>query len=342
MASQDSARKVIGKPPNHWLYDVSSSTFDLTRPLPPRFLVPSPAASTSIETTTKKVVISPRRTALVIIDMQNFFLSTYLGRSVDGAGNRAAQTLLETTIPAARDAGIQLIWLNWGLTEREIEEMPPTLLRGFGFEASLDHQKGKGPTEVSNSQGTAGPAEEHLKEDTLGDSKGATQDRRSARIFQGLGSEIGTITIEDDKVINAGRLLMRHTWNADLPPPLKAAFLEGQQLKEKPDVWIPKNRTSGFWGGTTPCIEHLENEGIRTLLFAGVNTDQCVGGSLQDAFLKGWDCILLKDACGTTSPEFATECIEYNCARNWGFVTDCQAFKKGVQTMLDARSDTNK
>jgi nicotinamidase-related amidase len=32
----------------------------------------------------------------------------------------------------------------------------------------------------------------------------------------------------------------------------------------------------------------LEKEGIKTLLFAGVNTSQCVAGRLQDAFIKGW------------------------------------------------------
>lgn len=44
----------------------------------------------------------------------------------------------------------------------------------------------------------------------------------------------------------------------------------------------------------TACTEYLEREGIRTLLFTGANIDQCVMGTLQDASLKGFDCIPLK------------------------------------------------
>ena len=56
-------------------------------------------------------------------------------------------------------------------------------------------------------------------------------------------------------------------------------------------------------------------------------------GSLQDAYTKGWDCVLLSDACGTTSPNYARECIEFNCAKTWGFVTDVAALRSGVESM---------
>ena len=167
--------------------------------------------------------------------------------------------------------------------------------------------------------------------------KELTENGKPKRIYQGLGSEIGPVTVEDGKTIDAGRLLMRETWNAALPTALNNAFVEGQRKHDKPDVWIHKNRMSGLWGNGTACTEYLEKEKISTLLFAGVNTDQCVGGSLQDAFTKGWDCILLKDGCGTTSPEFATDCVEFNCARTWGFVTGCETLERGVQNMLEAR-----
>ena len=167
--------------------------------------------------------------------------------------------------------------------------------------------------------------------------KELTENGKPKRIYQGLGSEIGPVTIEDGRTVDAGRLLMRETWNAALPTALHNAFLEGQRKLEKPDVWIHKNRMSGLWGSGTACTEYLKKEDIATLLFTGVNTDQCVGGSLQDAFTKGLDCILLKDGCGTTSPQFATDCVEFNCARTWGFVTDCGELERGVQNMLDTR-----
>lgn len=186
-------------------------------------------------------------------------------------------------------------------------------------------------------------AAEHFMQDRNGvlEETELTENGKPKRIYQGLGSEIGPVTVEDGKIVDAGRLLMRETWNAALPTALSDAFNEGKELKNKPDVWIHKNRMSGLWGNGTACTEYLEKDGIKTLLFAGVNTDQCVGGSLQDAFTKGWDCILLSDACGTTSPEFASECVEFNCARTWGFVTDCNGLDKGVQNMLQARQESN-
>jgi len=182
-------------------------------------------------------------------------------------------------------------------------------------------------------------AAEHFMQDKDGilEVKALTENGKPKRIYQGLGSEIGPVIVEDGKTVDAGRLLMRDTWNAGLPKTLNDAFVEGQKEKNKADVWIHKNRMSGLWGNGTSCTEYLEREGIKTLLFAGVNTDQCVSGSLQDAFTNGWDCILVKDACGTTSPGFADECVEFNCARTWGFVIDCDGLQQGVQMMLDAK-----
>lgn len=285
------------------------------------------------------MIISPALTALIIIDMQNFFLSTSLGRSADGAGNMAGQCLLSTAIPAARKAGIRIIWLNWGLTDEEIDDMPPSTRRAFGFEVIVDEAARANATSAVDPHGVNQLAAEKImngKNEKL-DPNELTENGKPKRIYNGLGSEIGPVRLEDGSTVDGGRLLMRESWNAALPPALDAAYKEGQRLTHNPDVWIHKNRMSGLWGSGTPCTEFLEEEGIRTLLFAGVNTDQCVGGSLQDAFTKGWDCILLKDGCGTTSPTFAQECVEFNCARTWGFVIDCDALEKGVKGMLGAR-----
>lgn len=218
--------------------------------------------------------------------------------------------------------------------------MPPSTRRAFGFEAAPEGEGKNKSLPAIDAHGVNQAAAEQFMQDKNGvlEGKGPTENRKLAkRIYKGLGSEIGPVRIEDGKVVDAGRLLMRDTWNAALPPTLDTAYKEGRSLKEKPDVWIHKNRMSGLWGSSTPCTFLLEQEGIKTLLFAGVNTDQCVAGSLQDAFTRGWDCILLKDACGTTSPDSAKECVEFNCARTWGFVTDCISLEKGIQAMLEAR-----
>ena len=251
----------------------------------------------------------------------------------------AGKRVLSTAIPAARKAGIRVIWLNWGLTDEDIENMPPSTLRAFGFESAQDQAVHRNSAHSLDAHGVNQAAAEQLMrhKNFVRNDNELTENGKPMRIYKGLGSEMGLIKLEDSSTIDAGRLLMRDTWNASLPPALDEAYQSGQKISHKPDVWIHKNRMSGCWGSSTPCTEFLEKEGIKTLLFSGVNTDQCVGGSLQDAFTKGWDCVLLRDACGTTSPVFASDCVEYNCARTWGFVCDCEDLGKGVDGMLEAR-----
>ncbi|MCJ1307579.1 hypothetical protein MMC25_001226 [Agyrium rufum] len=337
-----SHRTLIGTPPNHWLHSANPPTFDLTRPSGPSYPIPSPTTSITLQTTTTPILISPSLTALVIIDMQNFFISTALGRPADGAGNIAAKHLVEVGIPAARKAGIRVIWLNWGLTDEDIEKMPASTRRAFGFEQSLKEEgKRGGAPQAVDAHGVNQDAAEKIRQDgdhkKAGDTPDLTENGKPKRIYKGLGSEIGPVTLPDGSTVDGGRLLMRDTWNAALPPSLDSLYQSGKDLTSTPaDVWIHKNRMSGLWGSATPCTEFLEKERIKTLLFAGVNTDQCVGGSLQDAFTKGWDCVLLRDACGTTSPEFAREMVEFNCARTWGFVSDCGMLEEGVRGMVNA------
>src|SRR3546814_1009792 len=51
---------------------------------------------------------------------------------------------------------------------------------------------------------------------------------------------------------------------------------------------------------------------IRSILFAGVNTDQCVMCTLQDANFLGYGCILVEDCCATSSPDFCTQATVWN------------------------------
>lgn len=249
--------------------------------------------------------------------MQNFFLSSSLGRR-PGAGHAACKKLIKYAIPAARKAGIQVVWLNWGLTEKDVKEMPPAVKRAFGFFAiPIDAEFKRDGEAFEFHQGSVGM-----------DRFGKLQEKGEG-MYRGLGAESGDVKLEDGTVVDAGRLLIRDTWNAALFPPLDAIYEEGKQLQNKPDVWIHKDRMSGLWGARTECEEFLEQEGIRTLFFAGVNTDQCVGGTLTDAFSKGYDCILLSDGCGTTSPDSAQKCWEYNASRTFGFCATCEQFASG-------------
>src|SRR5690349_9461617 len=75
------------------------------------------------------ITIDSARAALAIIDMQNYFLHPAV-RSHE-TGLAASEKLLEYAIPAARKAGIQIIWLNWGLTQEDLDQIPPALQLSF-------------------------------------------------------------------------------------------------------------------------------------------------------------------------------------------------------------------
>lgn len=83
------------------------------------------------------------------------------------------------------------------------------------------------------------------------------------------------------------------------------------------DILVDKCRMSGFWD--TPLDSILRNLRVSTLLFAGVNVDQCVLCTLQDANFLGYDTILLEDCAATTSPSYCVEATLYNVRQCFGF-----------------------
>jgi len=134
----------------------------------------------------------------------------------------------------------------------------------------------------------------------------------SKAVRPGLGADLGS---------GQGRTLCKGEWNSEVYGPLASEVRLGSG-----DLWCDKNRMSGLWSEAQPLFRALSGEaGKRTLLFAGVNTDQCVLGTLGDAYNKGWDCVLLEDCCATTSPGAREVCL-YNvavstcllCIQTWG------------------------
>jgi nicotinamidase-related amidase len=126
---------------------------------------------------------------------------------------------------------------------------------------------------------------------------------------------------------------------ANLPPNVRYAFNRGQLTDPKPfltrdsepteivgeltaeagDIHVDKYRLSGFWD--TPLDSILRGLRVDTLLFAGVNLDQCVYHTLADASFLGYDCVLLKDCAATNSPDYCTDATYYN-VKLMGFVAD--------------------
>lgn len=113
---------------------------------------------------------------------------------------------------------------------------------------------------------------------------------------------------------NQSRVLEKGSWGAAIVSELHT---------EPSDIYVDKYRMSGFWD--TPLDSILRNLRINTILFTGVNLDQCVMATLQDAVNAGYDSIVLEDCCATNSPAFCTEATLYNIKQCYGFVTTSTA-----------------
>jgi nicotinamidase-related amidase len=243
-----------------WL--ASPEAVDMAMPAPP----PVPV---TIRCAPQNVTVDLRRTAIIVIDMQNDFCAK--GGWVDHLGadytpDRAPIAPLQRLLPVLRVAGVPVIWVNWG-NRPDLANMPPNQIHLY-----KPHGAGVG----------------------LGDP------------LPGSGAHV----------------LEKDSW--------AAAVVD--ELKQEPnDIKVDKYRISGFWD--TPLDSILRNLGIKSILFAGVNTDQCVLHSLTDANFLGYGCILVDDCCATTSPDFCIEATIWNVKKCFGFVT-------GSASIIEALSST--
>ncbi len=136
-------------------------------------------------------------------------------------------------------------------------------------------------------------------------------------VYNPTGTGIG---LNDPLPTNGAKVLAAGSWAA-------AVVDELEQLPQ--DIRVDKYRMSGFWDTALDSI--LRNLGKTTLFFGGVNADQCVMTTLQDANFLGYDCILVQDCTATTSPEYCWQATLYNVKQCFGFVTDSQAIFKAIK-----------
>lgn len=109
-----------------------------------------------------------------------------------------------------------------------------------------------------------------------------------------------------------------------------AAAVVDELVIANEDITVDKYRMSGFVD--TPLDSILRNLRVDTLLFAGVNADQCVLATLTDAANLGYDVVMIEDAVGTTSPAFCMQATFYNVRQCFGFTTTSAAITKGLST----------
>lgn len=240
-----------------WL--VTEDHVDMSRP-------PRPLRPLHLAAEPQSVTIDANKTALLIVDMQNDFCSEggwLHSRGIDIKPNRAPIDPLRRTIAASRDAGIPVVWVNWGVRKDLLNIAP-----------SLQH--------AHNPRGN---------ETTLGQPVPGTR----------------------SEVIAAG------SWGAQVVDEINPGTSDHQ---------ITKHRFSAFWDCETDAV--LRNLGVTTLLIAGVNLDQCVMTTLEDATFLGYDVILLEDCSATTSPAYCVQSVLYNVKLLFGFVAASPALLQAL------------
>ncbi|MFI1728345.1 cysteine hydrolase family protein [Streptomyces acidicola] len=94
------------------------------------------------------------------------------------------------------------------------------------------------------------------------------------------------------------------------------------------DLHVSKYRMSGFQDTELDSV--LRNLRVDTLLFAGVNADQCVLATLMDAANLGYDVLLVEDATATTSPAFCRDATLYNVRQCFGFTLTADSLRRGL------------
>lgn len=233
---------------HHWL--ATAGEVDMSVAPPP----PRPLRLTAAP---QNVVLDLRRTAILIIDLQNDFCAA--GGWVDHIGgdyeaDRAPIAPLQALLPALRAAQVPVIWVNWGNRPDLANMAPPQI---------------------------------HL--------------------YKNSGAGVG---LGDPLPEGRGNVLEKDSWAAAVVDELEP--LAG-------DIQVDKYRISGFWD--TPLDSILRNLGVKSILFAGCNTDQCVLHTLTDANFLGYGCVMLEDCCATSSPAFCTEATVWNVKKCFGFVT---------------------
>ncbi|KAK8117706.1 uncharacterized protein PG998_005987 [Apiospora kogelbergensis] len=277
----EGSEKKLGNQYNYWTV-LSNGTVDLTRGA--TMPVTAPKVIPMVKSASHPaIVVEPKRTVLCLVDYQNLFLHPALTPSAN-AGRAAASGPAVDMIKSFRKAGMKVTWVNWGLTQYDLFTMPPAFMAGF-------------------SGGTNQP------DKSFGSEMGMVADTDSSSSTPGNANAT--------KQVDAGRMLMRDTWNARPWGVLGPLMDEG--IAAGTDLLFHKNRLSGLWGAQTPFGLWLQENEITTIFFGGVNADQCVWSTLVDAHFKGYDTVYVDDLSATISPDYTTQMTRYN-ADGYGFL----------------------
>jgi nicotinamidase-related amidase len=121
-----------------------------------------------------------------------------------------------------------------------------------------------------------------------------------------------------------GRILIRGEYGHDIIDELKP--IAGEPVVDKPG--------KGSFHGTD-FGKLLSDNGITSLIVAGVTTEVCVHTTVREANDRGYECLVLSDCTGSYFPEFHRVALEMIAAQGgiFGWVADSTA----LLAALDAK-----
>lgn len=135
-------------------------------------------------------------------------------------------------------------------------------------------------------------------------------------VYNGSGAGTG---LGDPLPATGSPVLQAGSWSAQVVDEL---------APDPRDIRVDKHRMSGFWD--TPLESILRNLRVETLLFGGVNLDQCVLHTLADANFLGFDTLLVEDCAATTNPRFCHDATILNIHQIFGFTLHSNDLAKEI------------
>lgn len=274
----------FGPPGDEWTYDKRTKTYDLTRGASSSSSSPPLKIALTQGVPGATLLVDPSRTALVVVDMQNFFLHPSCRSHPAGL---AAVAPLLATVAGCRAAGVRVVWLNWGLTDADLDGSGGG---GGGLPAGVAHGFARGV--VTGERERAGLGVD------LGGGRGRclVAGEWNSEIYGPL-VEAGAVWEGTD--VRCAKNRMSGLWAESQP---LWRYLSEEEEEEEAAV-VGEEGEGGKRG------RGKRKKKTTTLLFAGVNTDQCVLGTLADAYNAGWDCVMVEDCCATTTEGAREVCL---------------------------------
>jgi nicotinamidase-related amidase len=89
----------------------------------------------------------------------------------------------------------------------------------------------------------------------------------------------------------------------------QSPYVAGFEPLDSPyEIELPKRRYSAFYATDLDLL--LREQGVETLVIAGVKTNVCVRATIQDAFAGGYEILLAKEATNSNRPHLAEASLE--------------------------------